>query len=321
MRRVLGVTLTGLGAFFIVLAVMCRFYLPGQVIKFPLNEYSVSRLMGTNVSYFSQQTGSEVNGATVRAVSTVQGDVSAGSSSTAVWNNVTGVFDVTNSPQEPISYSTERLAFDRRTGELVNCCGAEIGTNRVHFSGQGYVWPIGTQPRNYQVFDTTLLRPETYDYTGNAVVNGLPVYIFVEHINNQKIGSISLPGSLVGLSQATVTLPEYLTATNTFYVDPGTGSPVKVSEAENQTLENPATGSTALVLLNGTLTSTPASVTAAVNTASSSDNEISWVQDIGPLIGLLVGIVLLVFGIVLLLSENREDYEYEDDDAEVGADV
>ncbi len=76
MRRVFGVTLTGLGAFLIVLAAMCRFYLPGQVIKFPLNEYSVSTLSGTNMSYFSQQTGSVVNGATVRAISTVQGDVS-----------------------------------------------------------------------------------------------------------------------------------------------------------------------------------------------------------------------------------------------------
>ena len=47
MRRVLGVTLTGLGAFLLVLAAMCRFYLPGQVVKFPLNEYSVSSLSGT----------------------------------------------------------------------------------------------------------------------------------------------------------------------------------------------------------------------------------------------------------------------------------
>ena len=78
MRRVFGVVFTGLGAFLLVLALLFRFYLPGQVIKFPLNEYSVSRLTGTHASYFSQQTGTEVNGATVRAVSTVQGDVAAG---------------------------------------------------------------------------------------------------------------------------------------------------------------------------------------------------------------------------------------------------
>ena len=79
MRRVLGVVFTGLGAFLLVLALLFRFYLPGQVIKFPLNEYSVSSLTGTDASYFSSQTATEVTGAKVRAVSTTQGDVAAGS--------------------------------------------------------------------------------------------------------------------------------------------------------------------------------------------------------------------------------------------------
>ena len=78
MRRVFGVVFTGLGAFLLVVAVLFHFYVPGQVIKFPLNEYSVSRLTGTNATYFSQQTGTEVTGAAVRAVSTIQGDVADG---------------------------------------------------------------------------------------------------------------------------------------------------------------------------------------------------------------------------------------------------
>ena len=283
MRRVFGVTLTGLGAFLIVLAAMCRFYLPGQVVKFPLNEYSVSTLTGTNVSYFSQKTGAEVNGASVRAISTVQGDVAAGSSSTAVWNDITGVFDVTKSPQAPISYTTQRFAFDRRTGVLVNCCGAEVGTARPHFTGQGYVWPIGTQPQTYQVFNTSLMKPEPFNDIGTATVDGLSVDVFIQPITNQKVGTVTLPGSLVGIAdQATVTLPEYLTATNTYYVDPVTGAPVKVVEAQNETLENPSTGGTALVLFNGTLSSTPQTIAAAVSTSNHYDNEISALENIGP---------------------------------------
>jgi Porin PorA len=322
MRRVLGVVLTGLGAFLLVLALMSRLVLPGQVIKFPLNEYSVSRLSGTNMSYFSAGTVQEVNGATIRAVATTQGDVAAGSSSTAVWNNVTGVFDITSggSPGTPVSYSTERFAFNRRTGVLENCCGAEIGTAKPKFSGQGYVWPIGVQQKTYEIFDTTLLKPEPAQFTGTTTVDGMSVYIFIEHVNNQKYGSVSLPGSLVNENQATVTLPEYLTATNTFYVDPGTGSPVEESQAQTQTLEIPSTGATALVLFKGTLTTTPQSVAAAVHTASSSDTEISWVQHIGPLIALLLGIVVLVLGILLLVGSEQEP-EYEDYDEPVGADV
>jgi hypothetical protein len=323
MRRQVGVTLTGLGAFLLVLALLSHFFLPGQLIKFPLDEYTVSRLTGTNVSYFSAATGQEVNGASVRAVATTQGDVSAGTSSTAVWNNVTGVFDITTSsnPGTAISYTTERFAFDRRTGVLVNCCGAEVGTSRPHFSGQGYVWPIGTQKQTYQIFDTTLLRPEPAPYTGTSTVDGMTVYVFVEHIVNQKFGSVTLPGSLVNIDQTTVNLPEYLTATNTYYVDPGTGSPVKVVEDQSETLQNPSTGATALTLYSGTLASTPQTVQAAVNTASSSDTEISAVQSIGPLVAGLVAIVLLVFGILLITNEDRDEYEYEDDDEEVGAEA
>jgi hypothetical protein len=319
MRRVFGVTLAGLGAFLIVGALMCRFYLPGQVVKFPLNEYTVSRLSGTNVSYFSEQTGAEVNGATVRAVSTTEGDVAGGSSSTAVWNNITGVFDVTKSPQVPISYSTERLAFDRRTGALVNCCGAEVGTARPHFAGQGYVWPIGTQQQSYEVFNTSTNKPELTNFTGTANVDGLTTDVFIQPVNNKQVGTINVPGSLVGITdQANVKLPEYLTATDTYYVDPGTGAPVKIVEAQNQTLENPSTGGTALVLFNGTLTTTPATVASAVSTSQNYDSEISDVETVAPVAGVLVGLLLLVVGI-LLINSVREEYYYEEDEEVVGA--
>src|SRR5215469_3880917 len=320
MRRIFGVVLAGLGAFLIVGAVLCRFYLPGQVVKFPVNEYSVSRLTGIHVSYFSPQAFAEVPRAKVRAVSTVQGDVRAGSSSVAVWNNVTGVFDVTSSPQVPISYSTERLAFDRRTGELVNCCGAAVGSARPHFSGQGFVWPIGTKQQTYALFNTSTNKPEPASFTGTAVVDGLTTDVFVQGINNQQIGKpVTVPGLLVGITdQATVSLPEFLTSTNTYYVDPGTGAPVKVIEAQNETLENPSTGGTALVLFNGTLTTTPQSVAEAVSTAQNYDSEISDLEVIGPLAGGLVGLLLLVLGI-LLVNTAYEDYEYEEDDEIVGA--
>jgi hypothetical protein len=325
MRRVLGVTFTGLGAFLLVLAAMAHFFLPGQVIKFPVNEYSVTRLTGTGVNYFSEATGLPVTGASVRAVATTQGDVSSSTSSTAVWNNITGIFDITNggNPGTAISYSTERFAFNRRTGVLVNCCGAEVGTTRVHMSGQGYVWPIGTTKKTYQVFDTTMLKPEPAVFSGTSSVDGMSVYIFKETVNDQQFGTVTVPGSLVGIkNQANVAMPEYLTETNTYFVDPGTGSPVKIIENQDETLQNPGAGATTLTLFDGTLTTSPASIQSAVNTARSSDDEISAVQTIGPLVGGLVAIVLLIIGVIMLTTESRSEYEeYEDDDEEVGAEA
>lgn len=315
MRRVTGAVLTGLGAFLIVLAVMARFYLPGQVIKFPLNDYTITTLTGNNVSYFDAGALFEVTGAKVLARSTTQGDVVAGNSSTAVWGNITGVFDVTNAspPSSPISYSTERLAFNRRTGQLINCCGAEVNTKRPHLSGLGFVFPLGVQKKTYDVYDTTLLKPEPFRYAGTATIDGLGVYKFVEHVSNQQFSTIKIPGFLVHMkSQPNVTLPEVLTATVTDFVDPGTGAPVATIEYQDRYLENPVTGASALTLFKGTLTSTPSSDAAGVKTAKSNDTEILWVQDIGPLIGVLLGIVLLVIGI-LLMNDRRGDYQWEDE--------
>jgi hypothetical protein len=116
-----------------------------------------------------------------------------------------------------------------------------------------------------------------------------------------------------------VTLPEYLSANNTYYVDPRTGTAIKMVKSMVDTLQNPTTGATAVVLLKGTLTTTPQSIAAAASKASWSDTESSLLQTIIPLIGLLLGIVLVVSGVLLLLSEYREEYEYYEDDEALAA--
>lgn len=316
MRRVVGLTLTGLGAFLLVLGLLMRFYLPGQVVRYPLNEYVVSSLTGGNMTYFSQKDLTDLGGVSMQATSTVEGDVAAGTSSRAVWQEFTALQDVSNNL--PVSYTSQRSAFDRRTGVLIDCCGARIGNNtKVRQSGQGFLWPFGTQKKTYQVFDTTMLRPEPFRYEGTSSVDGTTAYKFVEHVSNQKFGSQTLPGALVGIqNQASVTLPEYLTATNTFWVDPVTGAPL--SEVENQAVSlKDSTGATRLVLLNGTLTSTPQSDQNAVNIVNSAHLKIALLQDVGPLVGVVVGIALLIIGLALLASRrNEEELSYVDEQPE-----
>ena len=313
MRRVVGLTLTGLGAFFFALALLLRFYVPGQVIKFPLNEYFVSTLVGDNMTYFSQHDLTDLAGVTMRATTTLEGDVAAGSSSTAVWQQFTALQDVSNN--EPVSYSSQRLAFDRRSGVLVNCCGAHVGSHtKLQLSGQGYVWPIGTQKKTYQVFDTTLLKPEPFTYEGSAPIDGMTAYKFVEQVSDQQFGTQTLPGALVGIkNQASVTLPEYLTETNTFWVDPVTGATLIATENQTLSLKD-STGVTRLILLQGRLSSTPEATQSAVNMANSYHLKVNFVEDIGPLVGLLLGIVLLAFGITLLLNEpDDEELIFQDE--------
>ena len=163
MRRVAGLVLSALGAFLIVLALLTRFVVVGEAVKFPLNEKSISTLTASNASYFSPSKLHELTGATLQDTVTVEGDNASGNTSRAVWNEFSYVYDKTN--RLTYNYFTQRLPFDRRTGELINCCGAAIGTNSsVHLSGLGFVWPIGAQKQTYQYFDTTLLKPQPAVY-------------------------------------------------------------------------------------------------------------------------------------------------------------
>jgi hypothetical protein len=318
MRRVLATVLTALGAFLLVLALLLRFVLPGQVIKWSLNEYQVTTLTGHGVSYFSQSELEEINNVNARATLTVEGDVAAGGSSTAVWNEFTAVQDTTNG--QAIQYVQQRSAFDRHSGLIVNCCGAFVSITNVgqfygHQSGLAYVWPIGTQPITYQVFDPFLRRPEPFRYAGTATTDGMRSYKFVEQETNQQITTQNVPGALVGQpGQPPVTLPEYLTETNTVWVDPTTGAPL--DETENRTLAlEDASGATRLILFKGVLSATPGDVTSTVNKANSSHFKIEVIEDIGPIVAVLLGIILLVIGITLTMTRrDDEEFVYETDE-------
>jgi hypothetical protein len=315
MRRVIGLTLAGLGTFLIVLAVLVRTYVGGQVIKFPLNEYLTTTLQGTGITYFSPSLVREVSGATMRVTSTVKGDAAAGSSSTAVWNEFTNLYDVTNSAQ--YEFATRRIAFDRRTAELVNCCGASVGGNTsIRQSGLvGFLWPFGTQKSTYEVYDVNLDRPMPTRYAGTSTIDGITVSRFVERVPPTKAGTQQLPGSLVGMpSQALVTLPEYYTATNTYWVDPLTGAQLDLSQNQKLTIED-AAGTQRLLLFNGDLRVTPRSVRTIVGLDRTGRSEYGWFETIIPLVSGLVGLIFLVVGIVLA-RRRREDDQPDHADAE-----
>jgi hypothetical protein len=319
MRRVVWSVLTGLGVFFIVLALMLKFFVPGQAVKAPLNEYSRSTLQGTNVTYFSPAQVQELTGVTMRASRTVEGDVAAakaaGASHIAVWRSFTATEDITN--HQPFQYSSEVLAFDRSNGQLVNCCGEFIDSNHhLHLSGQGYLWPFNAQKQTYQVFDTTLLKPVQFRYAGTGDTNGVSTYRYVVHIPSQQIGTQSVPAALLGLSGTEVVLPEFYSASKTVWVDPVTGTPLQADETQRLTLQD-NTGATVLVLFDGHLASTPASVASSVAADNSKLLKIHLIEIILPIAGVLLGIILLVAGLVL--SRSRTDDEeitahYEDEE-------
>jgi hypothetical protein len=299
MRGVIGVILAGLGAFLILVAILLPTWVSGQVVKFPLNEYETATLAASNASYFSVSALAEKTGVSLEATYTIKGDASKGNSSTAVWNEYDYVYDVTN--HQVVQEMTRTFAFDRRTAQLVNCCGASLnGDTKVHQTGVvGDVFPIGTQKQTYQVYDTTLKRTMPFTYSGTTTVDGVQAYVFEENVAPVQIATQPVPGSFVGSSAPLVSAPEFDELHLVYDVDPETGALLNVNEHQTLTLHNPDTGAPAMTLFDADLIATPASVSQIVGLDKSGRNELSLLETILPLALGIAGGVALLAGIFL----------------------
>jgi hypothetical protein len=314
MRNIIGLILAGLGAFLILVAVLLPTWVVGQVVKFPLNEYETATLQASNASYFSEAALTERTGVTMEATYTIKGNAGLGSSSTAVWNEYSYVYDLTN--HQVVQQMTRTFAFDRKTGQLVNCCGASVnGDKAVRQTGLvGYVFPMGTQKQTYQVFDTTLKKTMPFVYSGTANVHGIQAYEFVENVPPTQTASVTLPGSFVKSTAASVTLGEYDAEHLIYYVDPETGALVDVNEQQSTTLRTSATAAPALVAFDADLIATPASVTQIVALDTNGRNELSLLQTVLPLVFGIVGALALIAGVFLSRRRNADAAAVELDD-------
>jgi MFS family permease len=312
MRRVSGFVLTLLGAFLLLLAVLLRFWVLPADLKVPLNTYKIVHLTGTG-AYLSHSSGKQVAGVYVNVTTTTEGDVPAGNSGTAVYNIFSSVEDVTN--HVPISYYAYREAFDRQNGQIVSCCGEYI-TNpagqhvSVQMSGLGPVFPIGTQKQSYVIFDPAPAKPEPVRYEGTTILDGISVYRFVEDVKDVPFGTQQVPDLIAGLpGSGSASLTEYYTATNTYYVDPETGAPLDTTQQQVVTLGTSPTQANPLVASDLTLAETPSSVTNVIATDVHYRNLINLIKNILPVIGLIVGLILIAVGLLFVRygGEGAED--------------
>lgn len=299
MRKDIGYILAGLGTCLIVLAVLMVAWVDGQVIKWPSNEYESTVLDASNASYFSPGTLTEETGVAVQAVYTFKTVPGKSTSSTAVWNEFNWVHDITSN--QPIESTTRTFAFDRKTAELVNCCGANVnGNSSIRQSGiVGYAFPIGTTKQTYQVFDPTLYRPEPFTYDGTAATDGIQTYRFAENV----------PPTRVGPSPLDSAQDEYYQNHVIYWVDPETGALLDINEHETLTQRNPSTGTVTQVLFDANLTATPASVASLVSKDNTARNKITLLTVTIPVAGGVLGVIALAAGIFLTRRFGHADVE------------
>jgi Porin PorA len=291
MRRTVGLILAGLGAFFIVMTIVLPAWIVPSITKFPLNEYKTATLTASNATYFSPKLLSVLNGVNITATYTMKGS-GVGTSSRATWEVFNDTYDTTT--KTDISEMDRVFSFDRQTTALINCCGSTYTYTGPGTVNIGYVFPFGTGQHNYTVYDSTVQKPETYKYTGQDTIDGIPVYTFTEDVAPTNLGFLPLSS----------TDPQFATEHNIFWIDPSTGAILNVDQHTTRYLADPTTGAITQTLFDADLKFTPATIQSVVGLDNSGRNELQLLNIILPLLFGFLGVVLMAAGFILYRREQ-----------------
>jgi hypothetical protein len=291
--------LAGMGVFLLVAGLLLRFYAAPRLVVAPVSIGQTETLVARDASYFDQGTLTSRHGATLTLTATVRGDPGASTSKIAVWDSFQVLADRAHNATVTSTY--ERIAFNRHTGQLINCCGASLNDDtQIHQSGIGLEWPIGLRRVTYQVFDANTGRAWPAAYTGQRRVQGVLTYRFVQHIPSTVVQQMpGVPSSLLGLRGATrnVVASRSYQADNTFLVDPRTGVVLEQTVRALSVLRGPG-GQGRLVAADFDLKSSPSSSRQLAALANKDAASIALVQVNGPLGGGVLGLLLILAGTV-----------------------
>jgi len=303
MRRVIGLIFIGLGAFLVVLAPLVRFQVATGLIAAPANYYGISKLEAVDAQYFSPGDLKVMKGDLDITVTT-RGDVTAAEGDRVVWEEAMAVNDVTN--QNPlISFTERRSAFNKYTGEGVNCCNANINKTSVQLQGQIHKWPFDVEKKTYSVFNATAGKAFDATFVGEERVGGLAVYRFEQIVPPTKIDTVAIPASVLGMDDpGDVQVDRVYNGVNTFWIEPASGSPVRQEQQRHDVLKT-SDGVERSLAFVATAKMTQDTVDGLVKNASDSRNSITLLRTTIPLVLLLIGLALVVTG--ALLGRRRRD--------------
>jgi hypothetical protein len=298
MGRISALVLIGLGAFFLALAPLMKFWAAGQLISAPANQFGISYLEAKNAQYFSRQDLKVLN-ADLEIIVTTRGDVKDATDDRVVWDEATVVNDVTHN-RKSIDITDRRSAFDARTGEAVNCCGVNVGKAPVKLEGQIYKWPFDVEKKTYKVFNATAKQAFDATFVREEKVNGLDTYVFEQNVPPTKTSTLTIPASIIGVTDVSgdVQVDRWYDGKTTYWIEPVSGSPVKQEVQRHEVLktQDGVERSPAFV---ATAQMTEATVNELVSKAQDAKGQINLIRNTIPLVLLIVGIALILAGVVV----------------------
>ena len=249
MRRSVGLVLLAIGTAFLALALSLRFYVLPALLVTPIDQFAETFATGTG-TVFNPATLTEENDVALTAHRTLRGDVAASSDEVGVWDESVLIEKADGSL---VNASTDRVAWDRKTGEAVNCCAEAVDGTAVKHKGLSYKFPFNTEKKTYQFFDVTAKKAYPMTYKGSETIQGLTVYRFEQPIEPVQTATTEVPGDLIGETGATAQAARFYSNTRSVWIEPLTGIIIKGQEKQHQVFRNSA-GEDKVTLIDVTLT-------------------------------------------------------------------
>lgn len=313
MRRNLGTIALFFGAFLVALAVLSRFYAYDRLAVVPFNNTATTiseTKPGADAEYLDIKKLEVVSGP-LKSTRVTTGDVKRSKAvsnalgrDVAIWDT----YSCTDKPdfdcgadETPLSGTIDLVAFDRTSGVAVewegatSVSGGEV-TKPEGFEGQYFKFPFDTQKRSHEFWDGTINRATTADYVGEGEVKGLKVYKFRQTIEPTKSGEIDVPGDLVDEKANTVTADRMYANVRSFSVEPTTGVILIGGEQQDSFLA--VDGERRLTTTKVTLGYTDETTQILVDEYESKAFLLGLVKSTIPLIGLVLGVLLIGLGLL-----------------------
>ncbi len=332
MKARLGAVLFGIGVFVVVLAAGCAFYVAPAVSRLPYDlamckegesdgclRPSVAR--AENARFLQTKGGDTpvvaIQTGTLESVTEVQprpdlteSDLSdAQKSDTVVWNGYGTVTWVEQNYM--VSQYKAQLAIDRDTAaatawdkQFLQDNGPE-GDSKASFSGQLYKFPFDTQKTTYQYFDRDLRKALPMSFQGTETIKGLETYRFQQVIPETPLtfSAERLSGLLNTFAPGAKSGQVNYSNTRTIWVEPVTGTFIKVQEQQKKTL-TPDTGAPT-GLLDGTFVYTDQTISNNVKAAGDTKGQIQMISSTVPIALAALGALLLILGLFLVATGRR----------------
>ena len=318
-RGRLSVVLLGLGAFLVVVAALLRFYAAPQLIAAPNDVYEIDTLVSPHASYFDEGALVTRHDVSLTYTLTIRADQRASGGKIAVWDSFASLADPKR--HNVVNSVYQRSAFNRRTGQMVDCCGASVNdSTKIAQKGIGLFWPLGTKKQTYTVFDNNSMKSWPAHYVGEVKDTGVETYEFTQHVPATVSDVMTgVPSSLLGIKGPSRNLVanRYYTADNTFWVDPRTGVLVD-EEVKADSYLTATNGQGHLNAVTLDLRMTAGSRHSLAKQADKNAQSIATISVLGPLALGVLGIILLILATApwRRFRRHRDDGYDEDPDGD-----